>query len=301
MVRSAFVTGCSSGLGKEVALSLLAHGYRVFAGVRSAQDADAIRTARGAVTPITMDLRDMEQIRAGASRIDQLCGANGLALLVNAAGYTFVSPFEFTEEQRARDLFEVLFYGPAVLTKALLPALKRNRGCQDASPKVMNIVSWAAIDANPFVGYYSAAKAALLRLSDAQHYEFKRIGISAISIIPGLMRTPFITVKSEVSIQRSLRQLTAEGLARYGSSLAHMAALGRGAQSSSLIPNPDVVARRLVQIAQTRRPRSRYLIGTDTRLVDFLNRTLPLCVLEAIKTKVFRLGDSYSLAGAVRS
>jgi NAD(P)-dependent dehydrogenase (short-subunit alcohol dehydrogenase family) len=289
MTRSVLVTGCSSGLGKEVALGFVAQGYRVFAGVRRAPDAESLMISGNSVIPLILDLRNGDQITEAASLVDKQCGDDGLSILVNMAGYTFISPFEFTEEKSARDLFDVLFFGPAALTKALLPALKRNFAKQGAKPKVMNIISWAAIDANPFVGFYSSAKAAFLRLSEAQFYEFQSIGVDAIAILPGLMKTPFVTAKAGAEIEATLARLPKEGQSDYASSLSHMAKMGRSAQTSSMVPKPNLVAKRILKISEIKSPRSRYLIGTDTRLVNLFNKLLPLCLLEAMKKKLFRI------------
>jgi NAD(P)-dependent dehydrogenase (short-subunit alcohol dehydrogenase family) len=283
------VTGCSSGLGKEVALGFAAKGYQVFAGVRKAEDAYSLMTNGNSVTPVMLDLRNREQIAEAAKFIDQRCGADGLFILVNMAGYTFVSPFEYTEEQSARDLFDVLFFGPVALTKALLPALKRNIAKRGSRPKVMNIISWAAIDAGPFVGFYSSAKAAFLRLSEAQFYEFQSIGVDAIAILPGLMKTPFVTIKTGSEIETTLARLPKEGQSAYAASLSRMAEMGRSAQSSSFIPKPDSIAKRILRIAEIKSPRSRYLIGTDTRLVSLLDKLVPLCLLETMKVNIFRI------------
>jgi NAD(P)-dependent dehydrogenase (short-subunit alcohol dehydrogenase family) len=290
MTHSVLVTGCSSGLGKEVALGFAAQGHRVFAGVRRAEDAEPLMAGGNTVTPVILDLQNGDQIAEAARLVDQQCGDDGLSIIVNMAGYAFISPFEFTEEKSARELFDVLFFGPAALTKALLPALKRSFAMQGARPKVMNIISWAAIDASPFVGFYSSAKAALLRLSEAQFYEFQSIGVDAVAILPGMMKTPFVTVKSGAEIEATLARLPKEGQLVYATSLTHMANMGRSAQSSWMIPKPSLVAKRILKIAEITNPRSRYLIGTDTRLVNLLNKLLPLCLLEAMKRKIFRIG-----------
>jgi NAD(P)-dependent dehydrogenase (short-subunit alcohol dehydrogenase family) len=287
--RAVLVTGCSSGLGKEVALGFAARGYRVFAGVRKRGDADPLIMNGNSVTPVVMDLRDRDQISEAARFVDRQCGGDGLSLLVNMAGYTFISPFEFTEEQSARDLFDVLLFGPAALTKALLPALKRSSVKHDTKPKVLNIISWASIDASPFVGFYSSAKAALLRLSESQFYEFQRIGIDAIAILPGMMKTPFVTAKAGMEIDATIARLPQEGQLAYAASLSHMAQMGRSAQASSMVPKADPVAKRIIEIAEIKNPRSRYLIGTDTRLVNLLNKFLPLRLLEAMKKKLYRI------------
>jgi NAD(P)-dependent dehydrogenase (short-subunit alcohol dehydrogenase family) len=292
MNRSVLVTGCSSGLGKEVALGFAAQGYRVFACVRKAEDAEPLMVNGTSVTPVILDLRNGDQIAETAGLVDKQCGADGLSIIVNMAGYTFVSPFEFTEEKNARELFDVLLFGPAALTKALLPALKRSFAKQGARSKVMNIISWAAIDASPFVGFYSGAKAAFLRLSEAQFYEFQSIGVDAIAILPGLMKTPFVMVKAGSEIEATLARLPKEGLSDYSTSLSHMANMGRSAQNSSMVPKPNLVAKRILKIAEIKNPRSRYLIGTDTRLVNLLNKLLPLCLLEVMKKKLFRISRS---------
>jgi len=290
MQKSVLVTGCSSGLGKEVALGFAALGYRVFAGVRKIEDAQPLMGGERTVTPVILDLRNRKQIEEAATLVDQQCGTNGLSLLINMAGYNVIAPFEYTDDESARDLFDVLLFGPAALTKALLPALKRNFETQQAMrPKVMNIISWAAIDVNPFVGFYSSAKAAFLRLSEAQFIEFQRIGIDAIAIIPGTMKTPMVTEKAGVVIETTLASLPADGRRSYGDGLSRMAEMGRAAQTSSMIPKAAAVAKRILQIAEIKSPRSRYLVGADTRLVNFLTKFIPLRLLELTKSKLFHI------------
>jgi NAD(P)-dependent dehydrogenase (short-subunit alcohol dehydrogenase family) len=257
MINSVFVTGASSGLGKEVALGFAIKGYRVFAGVRKIEDAQQLMGDGRKITPVVLDLRNRKQIEDAATFVDRECGVNGLSLLINMAGYNVIAPFEFTKEESARDLFEVLLFGPAALTKSLLPALKRNFETHDTRPKVMNIISWAAIDVNPFVGFYSSAKAAFLRLSEV--------------------------------IETTLASLPADGRRSYGDGLSRMAEMGRAAQTSSMIPKAAGVAKRILQIAEVKNPRSRYLVGADTRLVNLLTKIVPLRLLELMKSKLFNI------------
>lgn len=271
-----------------------AQGYRVFAGVRRAEDAKPLMVDENAIVPVVFDLRNRDQVATAAITVDEQCGPGGLSMLVNMAGYTFVSPFEFTEEQSARDLFDVLFFGPDALTKALLPSLKRSLARDGHRPKVINIISWAAIDVSPFVGFYSSAKAAFLRLSESQYYEFRRIGIDAIAILPGVMKTPFVEVKTGAEIEATLARLPDDGKSAYAASLSQMAVMGRAAGGSSMIPKQNIIAKRILEIAELENPRSRYLIGKDTRMVSFLNKVMPLCLLEAFKAKLFRLNTDTS-------
>jgi NAD(P)-dependent dehydrogenase (short-subunit alcohol dehydrogenase family) len=289
MKKSVFITGSSSGLGKETAIRFAEAGYRVFAGVRNVQDAEEISAKYKSVTPVVLDLRDRVQIASAAQKVIAQCGDDGLGLLINMAGYTFVAPIEYTDENDVRDLFDVTVLSPAFLTKALLPALKKHFNSTGIRAKVINIISWASLDASPFVGYYSAAKAAFLRLSEAQSFEFAQVQVDAIAILPGMMKTPFVTEKAGREIASTLRRLPEEGKRAYAGPLRRMADMGRAAQSSPLIPTPDKIAAKIFKIAQIGRPKYRYLIGTDSHIVDFMNRHFPLRVLAALKRRLYAL------------
>ena len=170
----------------------------------------------------------------------------------------------------------------------MLPALKRfsNRGAGRA--KVLNVISWASLDANPFVGFYAAAKAALLRLTQAQNLELAQFDVDAVAVVPGLMKTPFVA-KAEGQIGEVLAHLPPQGRADYGAGFAHMAAMSRGAGENPLAASPERVARQLLAIAEKRRARHQYNLGFDTALVRLLNLVLPSWVLKAAKTALFGL------------
>jgi NAD(P)-dependent dehydrogenase (short-subunit alcohol dehydrogenase family) len=182
MKKRVFITGCSSGLGRETAMQLAQAGYIVYAGVRRSEDISDLQRSFD-VFPIQLDLTNRAQITEAATFLTDQCGNDGLSLLINMAGYTFVSPIEYTNQSEITDLFDVIVFGPNLLTSALLPALKKYSTSSGDNAKVLNIVSWAALDASPFVGFYAAAKAALLRLTEAQSLEFGRIKVDAIAIL----------------------------------------------------------------------------------------------------------------------
>jgi hypothetical protein len=68
-----------------------------------------------------------------------------------------------------------------------------------------------------------------------------------------------------------------------------MADLGRSVQHSALAAAPEVVAQRIVAIADKQRLRGQYDIGIDTRLVRIMNQTLPFCILRKIKASLLGL------------
>lgn len=288
MEKNVLITGSASGLGYAAVRLFAEHGYRVFAGVRRAEDFDKVARLHAAVTPVLLDVADPAQVAAAAEQVDRVCGPDGLAVLINAAGNILYGPIEHTTRAEAAALFEVLTFGPFELSNRMLPALKRFSSRREGRAKVLNVISWASIDANPFVGFYAAAKAALLRLTQAQNLELARFDIDAIAVVPGMMKTPFVT-KAEGQIERVMARLAPQGHDDYGAGLAQMASMSRGAGQNPLAASPEKVARQLLAIAEKRRPKYQYNLGLDTTLVRFMNLVLPSWVLKAAKMALFGL------------
>jgi NAD(P)-dependent dehydrogenase (short-subunit alcohol dehydrogenase family) len=287
-MQIAFVTGASSGLGREVALHFARKGYRVLAGVRRSEDGEALRRAEPGIVPVIIDLSDPEKVATAIRRIDEETRSDGLAVLVNAAGYQLITPVAYASGNDIRRLFEVLVFGPADLTNALLPALRRYWDGDGQRAKVINIISWAALDASPFAGIYAAAKAAFLRLSQTQYYEFSSLGVDAIAVMPGLMRTPMIHLAAE-QIEQTLRSLPEDGRRDYGPQLTHMAKMSRSPGTQRVAASPKAFARRIFAIVRIGKPKAEYKLGFDTVMVAFMNAMLPFSMLRAIKRSMFAL------------
>jgi NAD(P)-dependent dehydrogenase (short-subunit alcohol dehydrogenase family) len=288
MERNVLITGSASGLGYQAVRLFAERGYHVFAGVRRAEDAAEVARLHPAVTPVLLDVADPAQVAAAAEQVDRACGPAGLEVLINAAGSILYGPIEHTSRAEAAALFEVLTFGPFELSNRMLPALKRFSSRGAGRAKVLNVISWASLDANPFVGLYAAAKAALLRLTQAQNLELARFDVDAIAVVPGLMKTPFIT-KAEGQIGETMARLSSQGRDDYGAGLSNMASMSRGAGRNPLAASPEKVARQLLAIAEKRRPKYQYNLGLDTALVRFMNLVLPSWLLKAAKTALFGL------------
>jgi NAD(P)-dependent dehydrogenase (short-subunit alcohol dehydrogenase family) len=288
MERNVLITGSASGLGREAVRLFAERGYHVFAGVRRAEDADKVARLHPAVTPVLLDVADPAQVKAAAEQVDRAAGPAGLAVLINAAGRNLYGPIEHTTRAEAAALFEVLTFGPFELSNLLLPALKRFSSRGAGRAKVLNVISWASLDASPFVGVYSAAKAALLRLTQAQYFELARFNIDAVAVVPGLMKTSFLT-KVEGQIGETMARLSPKGRDDYGAGLAHMSSMSRSAGRNPLAASPEKVARQLLAIAEKRRSKYQYNLGLDTALVRFMNLVLPFWLLKAAKNSLFGL------------
>ncbi len=293
MKDSVFVTGSSSGLGKQTALWFARRGYRVFAGVRRIEDGQALERESPAIVAVVVDVANAEQVEAAAKLVDHACGERGLFAVIHVAGRILYAPIEHTAPAEAAALFEVLTFGPYRLTNALLPALKR-AGRRGRS-KVITVLSWAALDAGPFTGFYAAAKAALLRLTEAQFFELDRFGIDAIAVVPGLMRTRFVDTAPQ-ELERALAKLPSEGRRDYGEALQHLAGMSVKAPQNPLAADPVRIAAQIFDISQKERPNYRYHLGVDTRLVSFITRFVPLCLQRSMKRRLFALTEPRAAA-----
>lgn len=244
-MRTALVTGASSGIGQACATRLLHSGWRVLAGVRRAGDAP------DGTEEVLLDVTDPEQISAAAGGVDELDG------LVNNAGIALAAPLEFVPPEELRHQLEVNLVGQVAVTQALLPALRRAKG------RIVFMGSIAGRSALPFLGPYAASKHALEAVADSLRLELRPFGIHVSIVEPGTIKTPIWTRSAERA-----DELIADSDGRlgelYGERIAafRQIALKRGAAGA---PAQDV-ARVVVEALTADRPHTRYLVGRDAKL-----------------------------------
>lgn len=126
--RAVLVTGCSSRIGRAVALYLADHGFTVFATVRKEKDAKALsKVSRNLVPICPLDLSVPAQIAAAARKVLQLVrerGLSGLYAIVNNAGGGSIAPLELLRPEALRQELETRIVGPLALMQALLSSLR---------------------------------------------------------------------------------------------------------------------------------------------------------------------------------
>jgi NAD(P)-dependent dehydrogenase (short-subunit alcohol dehydrogenase family) len=250
-MRTALVTGASSGIGAACASRLVSSGWRVFAGVRSAGDAP-----RG-TEEVLLDVTSGEQISVAAERIGELDA------LVNNAGIAIAMPLEFIPLEELRRQLEVNAIGQVGVTQAFLPHLRRSHG------RIVFVSSIAGKSALPFVGAYAASKHALEAVADTLRIELRPFGIAVSVVEPGTIRTP-IWRKSAVVADSLADGAPAELGVLYGERIAafRRVAAERGAKGASA----DAVARAVEEALTQSRPRTRKLVGRDAKFRSGLER-----------------------------
>lgn len=261
------VTGASTGIGEVCALHLDKLEFRVFAGVRKEADGDVLRRkASERLMPVLMDVTDAASIASAAQRVGAVVGEAGLAGLVNNAGVVVSGPLEFLPIAELRKQFEVNVIGQIAVTQAFLPLLRKGHG------RIVNMGSIAGKVATPFFGPYAASKFAMEALTDALRMELRPWGISVSIVEPGAIATP-IWEKSRRAAEEIVRNLPAEAHALYDRALIAVREIAdRGGKAA--IP-ADSVARAVAHALTAKKPKSRYLVGSDAKFLAALAKFVP--------------------------
>jgi NAD(P)-dependent dehydrogenase (short-subunit alcohol dehydrogenase family) len=178
-----FITGCSTGFGRELALILLKRGYRVVATARDkAKLADIVAGREKNGLALALDVDKQNQIDAAVKAAEARFGR--IDVLVNNAGYGYLSAIEEGDDADVRAMFETNFFGLAAMTRAVLPIMRAQK-----SGAIVNISSVGGFIGFPGSGYYAATKFAVEGLSESLSKEVGPLGIKVVLVEPGPFRT----------------------------------------------------------------------------------------------------------------
>lgn len=268
--RTILITGCSSGIGRALALELQARGQAVWATARRPETLKDLED-RG-IRCAALDVDSPDSIAALAARLD----SEGVALdvLVNNAGYGAMGPLAEMPVAELRRQFDTNVISLMALTQALLPPMMRRR-----SGMVVNIGSVSGILVTPFSGAYCATKAAVHALSDALRMELAPFGIHVMTVQPGAIQSQFGATATA--------GIAARGVSAYAAVAdAVMARAGASQQHSTQTGD---FARVLANAILARRPPAQIRIGNGSRAMPLVKRLLPTGLLDRVLRKKFRL------------
>lgn len=178
-----FITGATSGFGRHLTEAAIAQGEVVVAAARRPHLLDDLAAAHpDQLEPIRLDVTDTA---ASAAAVDDVVQRYGrIDVLVNNAGRTQVGAAEETTETELRDLFDLHFFGPVALTRAVLPQMRRRKaGAIVMMSSMGGQMSFAGFSA------YSATKFALEGFSEGVADEIAAYGVKVLIVEPGAFRT----------------------------------------------------------------------------------------------------------------
>ena len=178
-----FITGCSTGFGRELATALIGKGYRVVATARNPEDvADLAEVGGDRVLALKLDVTDDAQAVAAIKAAEERFGH--IDVLVNNAGIGYFAAVEESEQDEVRRMFEINFWGLSRMTTLALPGMRARK-----SGTIVNISSVGGLRGFPSVGYYNATKFAVEGLSEALSGELEPLGIKVLIVEPSGFRT----------------------------------------------------------------------------------------------------------------
>ena len=178
-----FITGCSTGFGRELARAVLDRGYRAVVTARDptkiedlvAGNTERALSAQLDVTKAWEIVSSVEEAEAAFGRID---------VLVNNAGIGYFGAVEESDEKEIRHMFEINFFGLANMTRAVIPGMRKRR-----SGHIVNISSIGGLTGFPALGFYNASKFAVEGFSEALAKEVEPLGIKVTIVEPSGFRT----------------------------------------------------------------------------------------------------------------
>ncbi len=180
------VTGAGTGIGKALALRLDRAGYHVFAGVLRAKEGDRLRAESSCLlTPLILDITDQGHISQALEAVKSSLDPNqGLLGLVNNAASIVLGPLEFVPLDQLRRQFEVNIIGQIAVTQAFLDLIRKGHG------RIINIGTAGWSLSFPFLGPYTASKAAIAVMTNTLRRELQPWRIPVLLVEPGVTATP---------------------------------------------------------------------------------------------------------------
>jgi NAD(P)-dependent dehydrogenase (short-subunit alcohol dehydrogenase family) len=182
-MKNWFITGGSTGFGKELAELLLEKGDGVVATFRQAAQADAFTVrAAGRGRGVVADVSDEGQVKAAVAAGIEALGH--LDVVVNNAGYGSLGAVEAIDDAEVQRQFDVNVFGPLRVVRAVLPHLRSRR-----SGHILNITSIGGLQGMPAAGIYNGSKFALEGIGESLARQLEPLGIRVTNVEPGPFRT----------------------------------------------------------------------------------------------------------------
>ncbi|MEQ9442957.1 MAG: SDR family oxidoreductase [Cyclobacteriaceae bacterium] len=183
MKKTIFITGASSGFGKETVELFHQKGWNVVATMRSPEKETVLNQLEN-VFVTKLDVTDTESIASAVSEALERFGT--IDVLVNNAGFGTMGALEAASDELIRKQFEVNVFGLINVTKAVLPTMRNNK-----SGTIVNLSSVGGRMSFPYLSLYHATKFAVEGLTESVQYELNPLGIQLKIIEPGAYKTNF--------------------------------------------------------------------------------------------------------------
>ena len=181
-MKTIFITGTSSGLGKAAVRLFHDHGWKVIATMRNTEKGREFNDLER-VTVLPLDIADSAQI---TNTVSQAIALSDIDVVLNNAAYGIVGPLEGVSGEELTKQVDTNLLGAIRITQAFIPHFRNKK-----SGMFVNITSIAGLVTFPFDSIYHTVKWGLEAFSEAMTYELAPWGISVKTIAPGFIRSAF--------------------------------------------------------------------------------------------------------------
>jgi NAD(P)-dependent dehydrogenase (short-subunit alcohol dehydrogenase family) len=271
--KTVMVTGCSSGIGRCVALGLHRRGYRVFATART--DGDLAELRRAGLEAVELHLDDPGSVNAAADRVLAACDGRLYGLFNNGA-YGQPGAVEDLSWAALEAQLRTNLLGWHELTRRVIAPMRRN-----GEGRIIQNSSVLGLVALPFRGAYNCSKYALEGLTDTLRLELHGSGIHVSLVEPG----PIVSRFRDNAFAKFREHIDAEHSVHREAYRAMASRLAKEGPVAPFTLPPEAVLKRVVHALESRRPRARYPVTTPTYLFAFLRRVLSTRQLDGLLRK----------------
>jgi NAD(P)-dependent dehydrogenase (short-subunit alcohol dehydrogenase family) len=257
MSKIVLITGCSSGIGRDLAQRLAQASYTVVATARKEEALEGLDVA----LMLPLDVTQPESVKQAVERTIQQFGR--IDVLVNNAGYALRGAVEEVPVDQAQKMFDANLFGVMRMIQAVVPHMR-----QQKSGRIINISSIVGKLVTPANGTYSATKFALEGLSDALRLELAPFGIQVVLVEPGSIKTQFHN-----TVEANAEEIFSNPNSPYQPLYLQYQKVTADMRRQE--PGPDAVSRVIQQAIETPRPKARYVAGFTLagKLVMFLGHS----------------------------
>jgi NAD(P)-dependent dehydrogenase (short-subunit alcohol dehydrogenase family) len=251
--KVAVVTGSSSGIGYETALTLARNSFLTYATMRSLNKSENVKSiAAKENLPILITQLDVTDSVSINNAVQAILSETGrIDVLVNNAGYVLDGAFEDLSMDEIKAQYETNVFGLIRTTQAVLPAMRKQK-----SGTIVNISSIAGRIGYPGGSAYISTKFAVEGLSESMAYELEPFGIKVIIIEPGVIRTNIFNSVVVAKKSQDPNSPYAQIKQKVASSFERMM---KNASS------PEIVAKVVLEAVTNENPDLRYLAGKDAK------------------------------------
>jgi|SRR5579859_370231 len=243
MSQVVLITGCSTGIGRDLAQRLAQSGCSLAATARNVRTLDRLNVA----LKLPLDVTQPDSIRQA---VDCVIGRFGqIDVLINNAGYAVRGAVEEVPIEQAQQVFDANVFGVMRMIQAVVPHMRQQR-----HGRIINISSVSGRLVTPANGTYSATKFALEALSDALRLELAPFGIQVVLVEPGSIHTQFHT-----TVEANAQPIFSSTDSPYRPLYQQYQKVTAGMRRQE--PGPEIVSRVVQQAMASPRPKARYVAG----------------------------------------